>query len=88
MIELFQLNDAQSSSDTMSQPGDDQLFLTLSAAAVTGTPAAKTMCMLGTIQGQSVRILVDSGSSNTFLRSEIAAKLTGVQELTSSIYQC
>lgn len=85
MIELFQLDSEQTPSEHMSQSGDGQLFLTLSAAAVAGTMAAKTMYMIGSPQGQSVKILVDLGSSNTFLSAAIADKLSGIQELSSPI---
>jgi hypothetical protein len=59
MLELFNLEDDP---EFMIEPfgnGDEQLFLTLSAATISGTPAPRTMCLLGTIQEQSVRILVD-----------------------------
>jgi hypothetical protein len=43
------------------------------------------MFMSGVIQDISVCILVDSGSSHTFVSADIAAKLTGVSPVLSPI---
>jgi hypothetical protein len=53
----------------------DQLFCSISEAAISGTSASRTMCMAGQIQGVGIKILVDSGSSHTFIRSALAAQL-------------
>jgi predicted aspartyl protease len=36
------------------------------------------MCLLGSVQGQEVTILVDSGSSHTFISENLASVLEGV----------
>jgi hypothetical protein len=56
----------------------DQLFCSISEVAVFGTSASRTMCMAGQIQGVGIKILVDSGSSHTFISSSLAAQLQGV----------
>lgn len=81
VFELFQLED-----DTMSCAGDsvqqcEHLFCTLSEAALSGAPAPKTMCLMGSIQGFPVNILVDSGSSHSFISSSIAERLQGVSNI-------
>lgn len=81
LLQAFQISD-----DCESVPGDTdiadhQLFLTLSVAAFTGQSSSRSMCMAGEIQGAVVRILVDSGSSHTFVNSTVAAQLSGMVEL-------
>jgi len=70
--------------DETAEPEDDtdiahdgQLFLTLSAAAVSTQAPSATMQFRGQIQGRSVSILVDSGSSTTFVSAELASQLQG-----------
>jgi len=64
---------------------DAQLFLALSPEAFGGTEGPRTMRFQGTIQHHHLLILVDSGSSHSFLSSHIADKLQGVQFLPSAI---
>lgn len=56
---------------------EDQLFVALCKDAVTGSDGPRTMCFIGSIQNHQLLILVDSGSSHSFLSSHIAAQLTG-----------
>lgn len=63
--------------------GESELFLTLSVAAITGQRSPKSMCLLGSIQGKQIRILVDSVSSRTFISSVLAAQLSGVSAVKS-----
>jgi hypothetical protein len=58
-------------------PSDAQVFLALSTAALSAHPSNSTMQFVGEIQGQSVQILIDSGSSNTFVSTSLASKLSG-----------
>lgn len=53
----------------------------LSVAATVGKASPKTFSLSGDIQGRVLSILVDSGSSHTFLSTSVAASLTGVQQL-------
>jgi predicted aspartyl protease len=43
------------------------------------------MRLLGQIQGMDILMLVDSGSSNTFLSSELAARMTGAARLAKPL---
>jgi hypothetical protein len=62
-----------------------QLFLLLSTAATSGKSAARTMQFTGSIEGHDVLILVDSGSSHSYINSSVATKLSGVRELPHSV---
>jgi len=76
---------AELSSEQGGSVKDAQLFLALSQVAFGGTEGPRTMCFQGTIQNHHLLILVDSGSSHSFLSSHIADKLQGVQFLPSAI---
>jgi len=75
VMDIFQSSDDNGSTAGTSQ-AEEQLFLTLPVTAISGVPTPKTMCLPGQIQGTPIRILVDSGSSRTFISSAIASQLT------------
>lgn len=52
---------------------------------MSGGTSATTMVLLGVIQNQEIKILVDSGSSHTFISSQLAASLTGIEPVHSSL---
>lgn len=70
--------------DTVDAP-QDQLFLMVSSAAAFGKRSSHTLCLTGLIQGHSVRILLDSGSSHSFINTNVAAQLQGVVSLPLSL---
>jgi len=43
------------------------------------------MCLRGAIQGHQVQILVDSGSSHTFISEQLAGQLSGVQSIDTAL---
>ncbi|CAD6217555.1 unnamed protein product [Miscanthus lutarioriparius] len=53
----------------------EQVFLAISKSAMSGVPAARTIRLLGSMSGIPVHILVDSGSSSSFISNTTAAKL-------------
>ena len=63
---------------------DDDLCL-LSAAAIAGTEAPKAFRMLGKMNGKTLLMLVDSGSSHSFINSEIASDWHGVQPMVKKL---
>ncbi|CAN6284989.1 unnamed protein product [Urochloa humidicola] len=65
-------NDATSNASTSES---DEELLTLSVNAVEGTMGLKTIRLQGLIQNQEVLILVDSGSSSTFIHQDLVAQL-------------
>ncbi|XP_040259896.1 uncharacterized protein [Aegilops tauschii subsp. strangulata] len=52
---------------------------TISKAALEGSVAPRTIRLQGKLQSQQVLMLVDSGSSHSFISSVLAAKLQGVR---------
>jgi hypothetical protein len=54
----------------------EQLFLALSKAAVSGAPASRTVQFDGYMEHVPVHILVDSGSSSSFLSEDVAKQLS------------
>jgi hypothetical protein len=52
----------------------------LSSAAVSGSFSLRTMQLLGSIAGRDIYVLVDSGSSHSFLSSSIADTLSGSRQ--------
>jgi hypothetical protein len=65
---------------------DTQVFLTVPIAAVSRLSTPKTLCLQGLIQQQQIRILVDFGSSHTFINSQLASQLQGVRELPTCLF--
>ena len=82
---MFQLEDL--SADTPSSPDSafEQLFLAISKAAWSGQVGSRTMKFSGSIQHQTVSILVDSGSSTSFIRAHLSQKLSGVSPLSTPV---
>jgi hypothetical protein len=61
-----------------SESDSDQICLAISEAALSGKESPKTLKLRGTIQGIQILILVDSGSSHSFLSVQVADQLQGV----------
>jgi len=64
---------------------NDQLFVAMSKDALADSDGPKMMRFMGSILGHQLLILVDSGSSHSFLSSQIANQLLGVQSLSQPI---
>nr|XP_040252089.1 uncharacterized protein LOC109754163 [Aegilops tauschii subsp. strangulata] len=75
MLELFGV---ETNSDTEE---DVQQVHAISRPALDGGVSPKAFQLLATMQDQGVLILVDSGSSTSFINQNLAAHLSGVQEL-------
>jgi hypothetical protein len=83
--ELFQLEDELSELRSEPAGSSDQLLLAISKAAVNGVEAPRTVKFLGSIQQIPVTLLVDSGSSTSFVSCQLAAKLSGVLPLSQPV---
>lgn len=59
----------------------DQAFMLLSSEALSGSSTARTLQFQGQLRGRSILILVDSGSSHSFLSAEFASQLDDLQPL-------
>lgn len=81
----FQEDDVPDTPETDPTP-QDQAFMLLSAAAVSGSVSPRTMQLRGLLSGRALTILVDSGSSHSFLSSTIAAGMPNLKELSSPVF--
>jgi hypothetical protein len=61
------------------------MVVSLSNAAWSGSDTVSTMRLQGQIQQHNLLVLIDSGSSHTFLNDSLQPLLSGVQELTTPI---
>lgn len=83
--DVFNPDDEAHSVEAVTESDPSQLFSLLSAAAQSGTSSHKTMQFKCSIQGQSILILVDSGSSHSFIRSSMAQGHPELHPLCSPI---
>jgi hypothetical protein len=83
--DLFQSNDDSALSPGSSNDSSEYLFMAISKAALSGCVAPKTVKFKGSIQHQQVSLLIDSGSSSSFISSVLADKLSGVVPLSNSV---
>jgi hypothetical protein len=83
--ELFQLEDEHPEYQVSSPTTSEELFLALSKAAVNGSDSPRTVKLSGSIQHGPVTLLVDSGSSASFISAQLAAQLSGICPLPSSV---
>jgi hypothetical protein len=63
------------------------VFLAINKIAVASSASGRVIRFHGTIQGHSVMILLDSGSSASFISPDVAARLSGISvvPMTSSV---
>jgi len=61
-----------------------QAFM-LSAVVHSGAASGKTMQFQGSIQGHPILILLDSGSTNSFVSSSLSDRLHGISDLLNPI---
>ncbi|CAD6334022.1 unnamed protein product [Miscanthus lutarioriparius] len=82
--EYFSESDSASPQDDTPSPSSE-MFLMLSSAAVSGQSAPRTMQFQGSIYGQTVLILIDSGSSHSFLNAALTPHMPGIQQLSAPV---
>jgi hypothetical protein len=78
--EVWDLLDEPDDSETV-QDTQPQLLMTLSDAAWTGKDAVSTLRFQGNIQQHPLMILIDSGSTHSFISDRFLSLLTGTQPL-------
>lgn len=83
--DLCHMDFAVSDSDPVELSSEPDQLCALSSAAVQGTDLPKTIQLHGFIQNMEVLILVDSGSSSTFIDAVLAAKLPGIISLPQPV---
>jgi hypothetical protein len=80
---LLQQNDSDSGNSSGEDAEPHSLF-SLSVHAIQGTTTAQTMCLQGIIQSYDILILVDSGSSCSFISSSVMPQLSNLIQLPVS----
>jgi len=83
--ELFQLEDEHPEYQVSSPTTSEELFLALSKATANGSDAPRTVKLSGSIQHVPVTLLMDSGSSASFIGAHLAARLSGICSLSSAV---
>jgi hypothetical protein len=76
------LSEEELGSEHMSVSGDSkggEDHIMISKEAINGVEGARTVRLMGVIQGQDALMLVDSGSSHSFVSVDLAGRLNGVQ---------
>jgi hypothetical protein len=81
--ELWQMLQGQVTEEDNSSEEINALWL--SQAAVSGKAAPKTMQFVGHIQGMDLLVLLDSGSSHSFLSTQVADHVTGLSMLPKAL---
>lgn len=79
--------DLSESRDEVEAPAKQtqQAFMLLSTAATTGVSAHRTLQLWGKIHDRDISILVDSGSSHSFLSTSLASIVPGVKPLSKTV---
>jgi hypothetical protein len=79
LLEVFQLDDIDHLYATSEHM--DQLFVALSKEAISGQDGPRTMRLHGIIQGHPLLILVDSGSTHTFISQALSSSLQETSQM-------
>ena len=72
------LESGEDSNSTSSDTANAQLLLALSKAAFGSAESGHAICFAGSIQSHAVSVLIDSGSSASFISVSLATKLVDV----------
>jgi hypothetical protein len=85
--ELWELLQDEVNLESSSEVDEPEIHVNmlLSQEAVRVGSSSKTLTFLGTIQGSEVIILVDSGSSNSFINAKLAPTLLGLSQLINPV---
>jgi hypothetical protein len=85
LLDVLQLDEAPEVDTDSVEQSDEQLFLTLSVVAVSGSVAPRNMCFWGYLGNQPVRVLLDYGSSHTFISSVVASQVSNLQPMATPL---
>jgi hypothetical protein len=86
--ELLSEDDSVSPTPELSECSNDstQLCVCISQDVVEDVESPKSTRVMGSIQGVAVMMLIDSGSSHTFISDAVAAKLAGLSSLARAMH--
>jgi hypothetical protein len=65
---------------------EPQLHMIMFKEVVSGVGSSKTLMFMGIIQGHSVVILIDSGSSHSFVNSRLTQVLVGLSTTAKHVH--
>lgn len=85
ILDMFPEADEEAAESSPTLPTHSQVMMHLSVAVVAGAPAPKTLYLQSTLQDLPLSILVDSGSSHTFISTRLAGSLQCVQTLVPAV---
>lgn len=89
MEEVWELlpteEEAEQETDSV-EPVSDTVLMSISQAAWLGSDNVYTLQLHGLIQGHPILILIDSGSSRTFVNSQLRSKLHSTQVVPISLH--
>jgi hypothetical protein len=84
--DLYPVDETELSEDPdLTEDTSEPACLAISLAAARGMESKQTMKFQGLIQDNSVRVLVDSGSSHSFISSHVATQLSGISDMPCSM---
>jgi hypothetical protein len=75
VLDLYSLGTSSEEHSDCSSQGSEAEILSLSYCATVGIQGKKTMRLKATIQQQEVLVLIDSGSSGTFINTTVVQQL-------------
>jgi hypothetical protein len=84
MWESFDLEDDRAELASIVGEPSEQLLLAISKSAVTGCPAPRIEKLLGCIQHHNVSILIDSGSTSSFITESLVQQLSNINTMPIS----
>lgn len=79
LLEFMGLDEAGSSAS--SKQTENEVVMSISRQAVTGGDTPKAIQLQGWVQGNQVLILIDSGSTTSFLTQHLVPRLSGLKQL-------
>lgn len=82
--ELFNVEELQAPSESGVSP-EDHLFLAISAEAVSGAEGKRSMQLLGEMNGCKVHILIDSGSTNSFISQQVVDHMPALSLCSANV---
>jgi len=83
--ELFNGEDSDADMSNGDTNSDMHLCLAISADAISGTEGPKTLQLLGTLQNIPIQILVDFGSTNSFISEHVFSQLSALSVQTVDV---
>jgi hypothetical protein len=79
------MNFSDNEDQSVDQASKELHMLSISQAAVSGTDSLKTIRFLGHIVGMEILVVLDSGSSASFISDRVAAHLPHVQAVSKPL---